>query len=56
MPKPRTSARFVRDEGYRAYVNRLRADRDLPALSMDDMASRWEGLDVSGLLPRKAEG
>lgn len=45
---------FVRDEGYRAHVNRLRADRGLPALSMDDMEVKWECADVSGLLPARA--
>lgn len=45
---------FVRDEGYRAFVNRLRANRDLPALSMDDMAAKWECMDVGGLVPQRA--
>lgn len=45
---------FVRDEGYRAFVNRLRADRGLPALSMDDMAAKWECMDVGGLVPSRA--
>lgn len=45
---------FVRDEGYRAYVNRLRSQRSLPPLSMDDMTVRWEGFDVGGLLPARA--
>lgn len=49
-----TPPSFVRDEGYRAYVNRLRNQRDLPPLSMDDMATRWEAFDVSGLLPARA--
>ncbi|MCF8534077.1 MAG: hypothetical protein K9G48_13800 [Reyranella sp.] len=42
---------FIRDEGYRAYVNLLRSNRGMPALSMDDMEDRWESFDVSGLLP-----
>lgn len=47
---------FVRNEGYRAFVNRLRSDRGLPALSMDDMAVNWEGFDVGGLVPRRKAG
>lgn len=47
---------FVRDEGYRAFVNRLRADRGLPALSMDDMATTWECFDVGGLVPQRPAG
>lgn len=45
---------FVRDEGYRAFVNRLRANRGLPALSMDDMVAKWEGMDVGGLVPLRS--
>lgn len=41
---------FVRDEGYRAFVNRLRAARGLVALSMSEMVDRWESFDVGGLV------
>lgn len=47
---------FVRDEGYRAYVNRLRANHGMPALSMDHMAAKWECFDVGGLVKARKVG